>query len=53
MLRIDSQALPDIVDCLLNSGLLVTDLGGIYFIEFGVSSKHVYVDKCLPFSQPG
>ena len=51
LLRIDMQVLPYIVDCLLNSGLFFTDLGAVYYIEFGVSLKHVYVDECLPFSQ--
>ena len=53
MLRIDRQALPNIVDCPLNSGQLFTDLGGVYLIEFGVSLKHVYVDERRPFGQPG
>jgi len=53
MLRIDSQALPYIVDCPLNYGLLFTDLGGVYVIDLGDSQKHDNVDERLPFSQPG
>ena len=52
LLRIDIQALLYIVDCFLNSGLLFTYLGAVYYIEFGISLKHVYVDECLPYSQP-